>query len=175
VLILSRNSQHFMEPKVLLQCSQEPVTRLHHESDKSSPYFQSIFLISILISSSHPRLGLPSGSFLQIFLPKPCTHFSYPPRELHALPNSSSLLVYSARSTRYEAPHCAVFFTLLIIYSSRIQILSSAPCSQTLSVPVLPLISETTFHTHTKVNCYYYYLQITLRMCPFRYTELNGR
>jgi hypothetical protein len=46
----SRTSQHFMEPEGSLPCSQEPST---------GPYSES--LRSILILSTHLRLGLPSG------------------------------------------------------------------------------------------------------------------
>jgi hypothetical protein len=51
----SRTSQHFMEPEGLLPCSQEPSIGPHPQSDQSSPYH------TILILSTHLRLGLPSG------------------------------------------------------------------------------------------------------------------
>jgi hypothetical protein len=50
----------------------------------------------------------------------------------------------------YEARYCATSSILLLLHSSLVQILSSAPSSQTPSVCALPLMSETMFHTHTK-------------------------
>jgi hypothetical protein len=55
----SRTSQYFMEPKGSLRCSQEPSTGPYPEPDRSSPYH----LRSLLILSTHLRLGLPSGLF----------------------------------------------------------------------------------------------------------------
>ena len=43
---------------------------------------------SILTLPSHLRLGLPSGSFLQVSLPKPCIRLSCHPLALHAPPIS---------------------------------------------------------------------------------------
>ena len=51
-------------------------------------------LRSILILSSHIRLGLPSGlpPSPHVFWPKPCMHFSSPPYVLHVLPISVFLI-----------------------------------------------------------------------------------
>jgi hypothetical protein len=53
----SRNSQDFTEPAGSLPCSQEPYAGLCPGPDKSNP------LRSILILSTHLRLGLPWGIF----------------------------------------------------------------------------------------------------------------
>jgi hypothetical protein len=59
---------------------------------------------------------------------------------------------YLAKSTSYGTHHYAVFSNLLLFHPSSAQIFSSAPCSQTPSVCVVPLISETKFHTRTKLH-----------------------
>jgi hypothetical protein len=51
-----------MEHEGTLSCSQEPSTGPYHEPDQSIPS-HSVSLRSILILSTHPRLGLPSGLF----------------------------------------------------------------------------------------------------------------
>jgi hypothetical protein len=51
-----------MEHEGSLPCSQEPSTGLYSEPDESNPYHPS-YLRSILILSTHLRLGLPSGLF----------------------------------------------------------------------------------------------------------------
>jgi hypothetical protein len=60
----SRAPQHSMEPEGSLPCSQEPSTGPYPEPDRSSPYHPILSLLrSILILSTHLRLGLPSGLF----------------------------------------------------------------------------------------------------------------
>jgi hypothetical protein len=61
---------------------------------------------SILILSSHLRLGLPVVSLPQVSPPKPYTHLYHPPYALHAPPISFFLILshtqYWVRSTDYS-------------------------------------------------------------------------
>jgi hypothetical protein len=52
-----------MEPEGLLPHPQEPATGLYPEPHRSSPTIPSYLLRSILILSTHLRLGLLSGLF----------------------------------------------------------------------------------------------------------------
>jgi hypothetical protein len=59
-----RTCQHFMEREGSLPCSQEPSTGPYPQPDRSSPYHPILSLLgSILILSTHLRLGLPTGLF----------------------------------------------------------------------------------------------------------------
>jgi hypothetical protein len=50
-------------PEGSLPCSKEPATGPYAEPLESSPYIPILYLLSILISSSHLRPGLKSGVF----------------------------------------------------------------------------------------------------------------
>jgi hypothetical protein len=84
----SRTSQHFMEPENSSPCSQEPSTNPYPEPDRSIPCHP---ILSILIVSTHLRLGLPSGLFPSGFPTSILYAFLFSPFVLHVLPISFSL------------------------------------------------------------------------------------
>jgi hypothetical protein len=93
-------------------------------------------------------------SFLLAFPPKSYMQSS-PPCMLYAPPISFltwSLKLYLARSSSYEASHYEILSNIWSLHPSSVQIFPSAPCSETPSVYVPPLMSETKFHTHTEIR-----------------------
>jgi glucose-6-phosphate-specific signal transduction histidine kinase len=60
------------------------------------------------------------------------------------------ILIVLGKNTSNEAPHYAVFSSLLSPHPSSVQIFYSAPYFQTPSVSLPPLISAIKFHTHTE-------------------------
>jgi hypothetical protein len=60
------------------------------------------------------------------------------------------ILIVLSKSTNHEALRSAIFSTLQSLHSSSIQTFTYAPCSQTFSVYVPPLISDFKFSSHTK-------------------------
>jgi hypothetical protein len=115
----------------------------------------SINLRSILILISRLRLGFYSCLFPSDFPTNILHAFFFSSYVLRAPPILSSLTssfwLYLAKSTRYEAPHYVVFSSLLLFYVLWVQIFSSRTYSRIASVCV-PLMSETEFHTHTKLR-----------------------
>jgi hypothetical protein len=92
-----------MESEGSLPCLQQSTTSPRHKPDESNPHPPPFSLRSILILSTHTRLGLPGDVFSSDFYGNitACNHSLQ--CLLHDLPISLSLTVlcYLARSTSY--------------------------------------------------------------------------
>jgi len=129
-------------------CSQKPATGPHPDANESVHPFSpsSLKIRSYIILPYTSRTSQWSLRF-KFILSKFCAHFSSLPFLLHAPSISSSLTwspQYLMKSTSYKAPY-ADFSGLLPLPPSYVQIFSSAPCSHTSPISVLPLVWETDF------------------------------
>jgi hypothetical protein len=137
--------------------SREPSTGPYPKRNQSSPhhpilslkdplqyYPLTYFLVFLIVSFLLPLapisyINSSSPSFLLLTLPI-LSSFTW------------SFKLHLAKSKSYDAPHYVVVSSLLPLHSSSVGILSSTPCSQTSSVHVPPLMSETKFHTRNKTT-----------------------
>jgi hypothetical protein len=143
-----------MEHEGSLPCSQNHSAGPYPEPDQSSPYHPILSLRSILILSPTYVWVFLVVSFILVFplnticvplLPHAC-HMPWP-SHLPRLDHSN----YTWRRVRVmKLLIMQFFFNLLSLHPFLIQIFSSAPCSQTPTDYVLPLMSKTKFHTHIK-------------------------
>jgi hypothetical protein len=102
---------------------------------------------SILILSTHLRLGLPSDLFPSSFPTNILYAFTFFPFVLHALPSHPPWLDHS-NCTLWRVQVTKLLITqfspnLPSLHLSSIKIFSSVPCSQTPSVYVPPVLWET--------------------------------
>ena len=108
---------------------------------------------SILILSTHLRLGLPGGLFPSGFPTKTLYTPSHPYAP-HAHPISFFSILshaqYWVRSTDHLAPRYAISSITPLPRPSWVQIFSSAPCSQNPLASFPPAMSAIKFHTRTK-------------------------
>jgi hypothetical protein len=148
----SRTSKHFLEPEGLVLHSQELSTCPNLGADQSSQYPPSY------LSKIHINIIL-SPTFWSSLWSLSCWNSHKQPTRVPLLPIrdkcppiSSSLTspfqVYLESSINFEAPRYVVTFTVPSLHPSSIQTFSSAPCFQTPSVYVFPLILEMRFQTH---------------------------
>jgi hypothetical protein len=159
LLHYSRISQHIMEPKGSWLCSQEPtlvpILSQTNPVHSTPPYFSK----HIFILSSHQHPGLPIGPFLLTFPPKYCMH-SFSPHACYmpcpappSLDNSNYIWqrvhIMNLHIMQFSPTSYYYYYYLIPL---TIPIFSLAPFSQTLSVHILPLISTTKFHTHSKLQ-----------------------
>jgi hypothetical protein len=102
---------------------------------------------------THLHLSLPSGPFPSGFHNNKLYVVHFSPIQAtcpaHLILLDLIILIILGKNTHYIDPH-AVFCTLPSLNPPSVQIFSSAPCSQTPSVCVPCVMSETKFHTHTE-------------------------
>jgi hypothetical protein len=133
-------------------------TRSLHQSLTSTRSVKTIprhliCLRSILILSIHLIHGLPSCTFPSDF-PINILHtfFFTSPSVLHALSILLDTVVLIILGEECKLCSFSCSLSKLHLASSSSEVISSAPCSQTSSVHVPPLLSETKFHTHTELQ-----------------------
>jgi hypothetical protein len=106
------------------------------------------FFKTILILSSHLRLGLPSGSYPQVTPPKPCMHLSYLPYKLHDPTISFSQIIFSEEYRAKIFSLCTLLHSHYLIPFRPKHLLQHRIIKH--SAYLSPSMWETKLYTHTK-------------------------
>jgi hypothetical protein len=131
------------EPEVSSPLSQQPANGPYPEPGESTPH--AVSLRSILIPSSHLLLGLPSGVFPSGFPTK--TFYNFLPSPMR--PICPALLIFGYEYKLWSSLLCNFLHSPVTSSLLGPNILLSTLFSNVLSL-YLPLMWDTTFHTHTK-------------------------
>ena len=120
----SKNFPHCWNPKFLYLIHKACHVSLSCPTLIQSTPSNLILLRFILIFSSHLHLGLSSGSFLQISLPKPCIHLSFflacAKFSSHLTPLNSITHQCLLRSKNHKALRYTLFSSLLLLPPSQV-------------------------------------------------------
>ena len=144
-----------MESEVSLPCSQKPATCPCLQPAESSIRLLILCVVRpTLILFFHLCPGFLSGFFFQFSPPKLCVHLCSPPYVLY---DASSHLSWPGHNNKVwwkvqtrKLPIIKILSSPMIRPPSEDQIPSSAPCSQTSSACLLPVMWVTKIHANLK-------------------------
>jgi hypothetical protein len=147
-----KKSQDITKPEDILPHSQDPYICPYPETDQSSlHYLYPIILRSILLLSTHLRLGLPRGSFSSDLSTSNLHEFLFCPFVLLILFDFIILIILGEEHKSRSSSSCS-FLSPPVPSPPSVKMASTAPCSQTLLVYVPPLMPETQVSHHYRTK-----------------------